>query len=254
MRLRSGVIRRLKGLNRGLNERYNRLLASDEEGASLDALGFSLASDIVELVVLTGDEAFLQTMREAVGGARRLWHVLSPDKVSDLLIAGDVGILVLDVLALHEGPSAFITQVKQQFPDLVVVAAGNRDCESALARLISKGLVYRFIHKPMSPGRAKLFAEAAVKKYEETRKLTAAAPSITPPSLSNRGRMWGAAIGVLGLVSIIYWAMHKNAAGNAVPPPAAAERPVPAAQVQRPAEPSPSARAFESVSYRAEKP
>lgn len=253
MRLGSGVIRRLKVLNRGLDERYNRLLASDEEGASLDALGFSLASDIVELVVLTGDEAFLQTMREAVGGARRLWHVLSPDKVSDLLIAGDVGILVLDVLALHEAPSAFITQIKQQFPDLVVVAAGNRDCESALAGLISKGLVYRFIHKPMSPGRARLFAEAAVKKYEETRKLTATAPSITPPSRSN-GWMWGAAIGVLGLVSIIFWAMHKNAAGNAVPPPAAAERPVPAAQLQRPAEPSPSARAFESVSYRAENP
>ena len=76
------------------------MLASDEEGGALDALRFSLASDIVELVVLTTDEVFLQTLREAVGGARRLWHVPSADKVSDLLVAGEVGILVLDVQAL----------------------------------------------------------------------------------------------------------------------------------------------------------
>ena len=60
------------------------MLASDEEGATLDALRFSLASDIVELVVLTCDETFLQTLREAVGGARRLWHVISGDKVSEI--------------------------------------------------------------------------------------------------------------------------------------------------------------------------
>src|ERR1700719_2102712 len=155
---------------KGLNERILPVLASDEEGAALDALRFSLASDIVELVVLTADEIFLQTLREAVGGARRLWHVPSADKVSDLLVAGEVGILVLDVQALNETAAVFVGQIKRQFPDLVVVVAGNRDAENALAGLISAGIVYRFIHKPMSPGRARLFADAAVKKYGERRK------------------------------------------------------------------------------------
>jgi hypothetical protein len=91
------------------------VLASEEQGGSLDSPRFSLASDIVELVVLTADEAFLLTLREAVGGARRLWHVLSPDKVSDLLIAGEVGIVVLDVQALTESASVFIGQIKRQF-------------------------------------------------------------------------------------------------------------------------------------------
>jgi hypothetical protein len=138
-------------------ERTPVVLASDEDGGSLDALKFSLASDIVELVVLTADEAFLHTLREAVGGARRLWHVLSDDKVSDLLVAGEVGICVVDVKGLHEVPHVFIGQIKRQFPDLVVVVAGNRDDETSLAGLISAGIVYRFIHKPMSPARAKLF-------------------------------------------------------------------------------------------------
>ena len=155
------------------------MLASDEEGGTLDALRFSLASEIVELVVLTGDELFLQTLREAVGSARRLWHVLSADKVSDLLVAGQVGILVLDVQALNETSAVFVAQIKRQFPDLVVVVAGNRDAEISLAALISAGTVYRFIHKPMSPGRAKSFADAAVKKYDEQRRRSAAIPPKT---------------------------------------------------------------------------
>ena len=60
------------------------MLASDEDGGTLDALKFSLASDIVELVVLTSDEVFLHTLREAVGGARRLWHVPSDRKSTRL--------------------------------------------------------------------------------------------------------------------------------------------------------------------------
>ncbi len=204
------------------------MLACDEEGGTLDALRFSLASEIVELVVLTGDEAFLQTLREAVGGARRLWHVPSADKVSDLLVAGEVGILVLDVLTLSEAPSVFIAQIKRQFPDLVIVVAGNRDAEISLAGLISAGTVYRFIHKPMSPGRAKLFADAAVKKYDEQRLRTAATPAITRKSRSNLGPLIGAAIGVLGIVIVVVWAIQRNSE-NLVPAPRAVTR-VPAVE------------------------
>ena len=185
------------------------MLASDEEGAALDALRFSLATDIVELVVLTADEIFLQTLREAVGGARRLWHVMSGDKVGDLLVAGEVGILVLDVDALSEVPSVFIGQIKRQFPDLVIEVAGNRDAETALAGLISAGIVYRFIHKPMSPARAKLFAEAAVKKYDEQRRRAAAPAPITRKSRSNRALIRGM-IGALAAMALAAWVVHKN--------------------------------------------
>jgi TonB family protein len=204
------------------------LLASDEEGGALDALRFSLASDIVELVVLTTDEVFLQTLREAVGGARRLWHVPSGDKVSDLLLAGEVGILVLDVQALAEGPSTFIGQIKRQFPDLVVVVAGNRDAEISVAGLISAGIVYRFIHKPMSPGRAKLFADAAVKRYDEQRRRTAAGPPIQPSSRSNRGWLTGGAIGAFGIIVAIAWGVYSGGetGGDAQPPGGLAPAPV----------------------------
>jgi TonB family protein len=186
------------------------VLASDEEGGSLDALRFSLASDIVELVVLTCDEAFLQTLREAVGGARRLWHVPSGDKVSDLLVAGEVGILVLDVHALSEAPEVFIAQIKRQFPDLVVVVAGNRDAETSIAALISAGIVYRFIHKPMSPGRAKLFADAAVKKFDEQRRHAATSLPVHRKTDRKWGWRIGGAIAVLAVIAAVMVAMYQS--------------------------------------------
>jgi TonB family protein len=197
------------------------VLASDEDGGTLEALKFSLASDIVELLVLTADQVFLQTLRDAVGGARRLWHVLSADKVSDLLVAGEVGIVVLDVQALHEAASVFVEQIKRQFPDLVVVAAGHRDDETSLARLISAGLVYRFIHKPMSPARAKLFAEAAIKKHEDQQRRAAEAPQRKRASPSSRLWLTGGAVGALALAAALAWIAHGSGGEDSTPPPAA---------------------------------
>jgi TonB family protein len=196
------------------------VLAPEDDSRALDALRFSLASDIVELVVLTADDTFLQTLREAVGPSRRLWHVLSSDKVSDLLIAGGVGILVLDVQALHEAAARFIAEIKRQFPDLVVVVAGSRDAETELARLISDGSVYRFIHKPMSPARARLFADAAVKRYEEARRRAPTFP--TPGAKPRRRELWVGAGCAVGCVLVLSLWLARRATHDSSEPVASA--------------------------------
>ena len=162
------------------------MLNSEDDPQAQDSPNFDMASDIVELVVFTNDQVFMQTLRDAVGGSRRLWHVPSADKISDLLLAGQVGILVLDVQSHADAAGSFVAQIKDQFPDLVVVVAGNREAETSLAKLISDGSVYRFIHKPMSPGRARLFADAAVRKFEGRRKIVR-----PPPPARAAGRSAG---------------------------------------------------------------
>lgn len=193
-------------------------VAGEERNAS-GASRFSLASDIVELVVLSGDEAFLAILREAVGGAIRLWHVPSADKVSDLLLAGEVGILVLDGALLSSGSVGFIEQLKRQFPELVILYAGTREDEGMLAGLISRGAVYRFIHKPMSSARARQFVQAAIRKYEDPRatQIIAAPLKSTQPSAS----LWmgaGAAALVLTLIGVFAWRqMHPSVDAASVP-------------------------------------
>ena len=209
------------------------MLASEDESRALAALRFSLASDIVELVVLTADEAFLQTLKEGVGAARRLWHVLSPDKISDLLVAGGVGILVLDVQALNEAAARFVADIKRQFPDLVIVVAGNRESETELARLISDGSIYRFIHKPLSPARARLFADAAVKRFDDRRRRTVevAAPTAGAPRQPRRILIGATSAGVAVLLTA-GWLLHRRnvdqadiSAGTAPAQPAASTAP-----------------------------
>ena len=197
------------------------MLAPEEVPDSLSSSSFSQASDIVELVVLTSDDLFLQTLREAVGRARRLWHVPSADKVSDLLVAGEVGILVFDVQGLDDTATVFIEQIKRQFPDLVVVVAGNRGAENLLAGLISSGVVYRFIHKPMSPGRAKLFVDAAVKKFDQQRRRATQPPAIQSDSVSRRGWLIGGTIGILAAIVAVTWSVHRTSQDEAGGPHAA---------------------------------
>ena len=192
--------------------RTDPVLASEDESRALAALRFSLASDIVELVVLTTDEAFLQTLREGVGAARRLWHVLSSDKISDLLVAGGVGILVLDVQALNEAAARFVADIKRQFPDLVVVVAGNRESETELARQISDGSIYRFIHKPVSPARARLFADAAVKRFDDQRRRTVevSLPAAGAPRPPRRTLLAATGAAVVVLTAAGWFLHHRN--------------------------------------------
>ncbi len=143
-------------------------MASNQEDLR-EAASFSQASEIVELVVLSADAATLKTLREVVNGSRRLWHVTAADKISELLVAGDVGIVILDAQELGAAAPRFIGEITRQFPDLVLMVAGDRDAQTALAGLISAGAVYRFIHKPLSPGRARLFVNAAVRRYGRQR-------------------------------------------------------------------------------------
>jgi TonB family protein len=208
---------------------------AEDEGGALDSLRVSLAGEIVELLVLSDDPLFLQTLRETVGAARRIWHVASSDKASDLLVAGRVGILVLDVPTLETEAARFVGQIKQQFPDLVVVAAGSRQDETALAGLISAGIVYRFIHKPMSPGRARLFTDAAVKKFEDQRRRVATPALPTRAGKPNRGWLLGGIAAAAVLIFAATWGLHGGAPKMAAAPQAAPAETSPSAEPPPPA-------------------
>ncbi len=217
------------------------MLAIDRERDTPDTRRSSRAHEIIELIVVSADEGLLQTLRTAVGSARRIWQIASSDKVSDLLIAGEVGILILDVPARGD-TARFIVDIKRQFPDLVIVLAGNREAETALATLISDGSVYRFMHKPLSPARAKLFVEAAVKRHEERRPVHTRPPS-GASARTRRLRSIGAAaalvlIGALAMHALFQRAAALTPASVSARTPTLAERAAAALAANRLVEPA----------------
>jgi protein TonB len=124
---------------------------------------------IVDVVVLSGDLPLFQAIRDAVGERNPVWRARTAEESVDLLMTGRCGVLLIDMGAVSAQPGSLVQQITDQFPDVVIVVAGRRDDESLLAELVSDGLVYRFMHKPLSPKRAGMFLDAAIRSHVERR-------------------------------------------------------------------------------------
>jgi protein TonB len=140
------------------------------------------------MVVLSGETLLYEAIRHAAGERTAVWHARSAAESVDLLLSGRCGVLLVDMAAMSTEPDSFVRQILEQFPDVVVVAAGQREDEPRLAPLVSEGLVYRFMHKPISPRRARMFLDAAVRCHVGRRAGGSARPML-PLGGSRRSRL-----------------------------------------------------------------
>ena len=124
---------------------------------------------LVDVVVLSNDLELFDATRDAVGERNPVWRARSASESVDLLLTGRCGVLLLDLATVSTQPASLIRQIVGQFPDVVVVVAGLREDEPRLGPLLSDGLVYRFMHKPLSPKRAGMFLGAAIRCHAERR-------------------------------------------------------------------------------------
>lgn len=163
-------------------DRERRLVRNSkvhDQAAQLPSPTSSPARDsavMVDVVVLSGDLSLFEAIRHAVGERNPVWRARSAEESVELLLTGRCGVLLIDMATMSTQPATLIEQIGEQFPDLVVVVAGRRDDETLLARLISDGLVYRFMHKPLSPKRAGMFLNAAIRSHVERREGRSLAP------------------------------------------------------------------------------
>src|SRR5215213_5960184 len=112
------------------------------------------------LIVLTRDGVLLETL-QAVASAHRIRAVSSEEELVIQLVNDHGGVAVIDTDALATPANQLTEQLKTQFPDLVLVVAGNSQDQMAFAAQIATGAVYRFLHKPLSEQRVRLLVDAA---------------------------------------------------------------------------------------------
>lgn len=132
---------------------------------------------VLDVVVLTSDVGLLAALRTAAGSEHALWDAPSADSAVDHLVGGRCDILIADLGSLRGDVVALLERLQAQFPELILMASGRREEEGAVAALLSSGRIYRFLHKPVSPGRANQFLNAATRRYNELR-------DVTPTALS----------------------------------------------------------------------
>jgi TonB family protein len=107
---------------------------------------------------------------EAVGAAvlDEADAIVSPsaDRFVDQLVATGVDLVLVDAAAAPQELADFLSSLRQQFPQLLVLVAGPGNVQHLIAFLITDGTVFRFVHKPASAQRLKLFIDAALRERQ----------------------------------------------------------------------------------------
>ena len=180
------------------------------------------------LIVLSTDNALVETL-QVLGHDHDVFTVGAESDLAAQLIAEHAGVAILDAASVTSPIEKLTDRLKSQFPDLVLIVAGGVDDQSALAAQITGGTVYRFLHKPVSEQRVRLFVEAAWRRHgqehagviEATGTLPVFQPQRTalPPALLVGG---GAALGALALLTV-WFALRKPEVPRGAAPAATTE-------------------------------
>jgi protein TonB len=166
------------------------------------------------LIALTRDARLVVTLKKVTDPTHPVLPVSTEIDLANALLAHQGGVAVIDCAAVSSAVNKLTDRLHAQFPELVLIVAGSAKEQGMLATQITDGSVHRFLHRPVSEQRVRLFVEAAWRRHAEGGVLPQTAPTPRPP---RRGR---AALILLGLAVLV---------GVAAPLAWRALRPVPAA-------------------------
>jgi TonB family protein len=116
------------------------------------------------LIVLSRDAALRDTL-QVLGNDHDVFTVGAEADLAAQLLSEHAGVVILDAASVSSPIERLTERLKSQFPDLVLIVAGGIDDQSSLAAQITNGTVYRFLHKPVSEQRVRLFVDAAWRRH-----------------------------------------------------------------------------------------
>ncbi len=147
-----------------ISDGTGRMPALDPQKVSAAA---SVGSRAVDILVLTKDEEFLETIKDSVRGMHKVHYAHSLSQADAAIRKFKIGVAVVDAAMIGRKVEQLTQHLRRGVPRLVSIVAGRRADGDMLMDLINRGKVYRFLLKPVSPGRARLAVEASVKHHLE---------------------------------------------------------------------------------------
>ena len=131
------------------------------------AAAVSVGARSVDILVLTKDQEFLATIKDSSRGMHKVYYANTLGQANDAIRKHKIGVAVVDAAMVGEKIEQLTQHLRKGSPRLVSIVAGRRDDGEMLMDLINRGKVYRFLLKPVSPGRARLAVESSVKHHLE---------------------------------------------------------------------------------------
>jgi TonB family protein len=181
--------------------------------SQLDSPMFTDAPAPVAIAALTQDRALIGLLRSTIDPTHDLLLVTSEGELAPHLNSRRVSAALLDSMFIEGDLAAMAERLRATWPDLVLVVVGTAEEQSKVASQITSGVVYRFLHRPVSAPRVRLFVEAALRRHEvenvertlETQRPDFSKMEPQKPESSrdpaNRIKL-GAALGVVGLLLV----------------------------------------------------
>jgi TonB family protein len=200
------------------------------------------------IVALADDPLLLEALGGALTGASAVTSSPSADRFIDQLVANVAGIALIDAASVASPLKSFLLTLREQFPQLLLLLIGPAHLQTELNAQIADGTIFRFVHKPASSQRLKLFIDAALRQLAapalrpEPALAAPAAHAPTPPPASGRrgglrlGMLCGAAL-TIGAAGWVLW-QHYAPPAEAPEPPL--PEPAPAASAPPIAPPNPA--------------
>ncbi len=147
-----------------ISDGTGRMRALDPSKVSAAA---SVGSRAIDLLVLTQDKEFLATIKDSSRGMHTVHYANTLAEAVETIRKFKVGVAIVDAAMVGERIEQLTEHLRKGSARLVSIVAGRRDDGEMLMDLINRGKVYRFLLKPVSPGRARLAVEASVKYHLE---------------------------------------------------------------------------------------
>ncbi len=154
------------------------------------------------LLVLSHDKKLLEALRQVSDARHEVCVAGSEVDLATSLVAHHAGVVVLDTAALSSPAPQLTARLHTQFPDVVLIVAGTGHEQGTMTAQITDGSVHRFLHKPVSEQRVRLFVESAWRRHAEAQTSARAATG-------NRGRggtKWLLlAVGLAAIAAPVLW-------------------------------------------------
>ncbi len=147
-----------------ISDGTGQLPALDPDKVSAAA---SVGARAVDLLVLTQDEEFLKTVRDSARGMHNVYTANTLAQADEAVSKNKIGVAIVDAAMVGGNVEKLTLHLRKNAARLVSIVAGRRDDGEMLMDLINRGKVYRFLLKPVSPGRARLAIEASIKHHLE---------------------------------------------------------------------------------------
>ena len=156
------------------------------------------------LIALTRDSQLVGILKTVSASSHEVLPVGSEVDLSGALMTHQGGVAVIDCAAVATPMAQLIDRLHAQFPELVLIAAGGSDDQGMLATQITDGSVHRFLHRPLSEQRVRLFVEAAWRRHAQDAALPESRPSAATPRRGRAGR-WLVLLAALAVAAPLLW-------------------------------------------------